>query len=228
MLVRFLKLPPTNSYLFQLTGASDLTVDTDIDPIVGINFFGGDGNDTFSNLTSIPSTAYGEAGTDELNGGSANDVLFGGADNDTLPSRGLVAVTDFMETKEMTRSSAAKGMTFSMALPGQITFTVKPETTKSSATQVMTSFTLATETTTYTAALAMTSSKVKPVQMISSGKMARTISKAMKVMTTPLVEKESTSLKEAMEPTKSTGMGKTTNYTVKPVMIRSSDILAMI
>jgi hypothetical protein len=58
-----------------------------------IQFQGGDGNDSFTNYTNIPSKAYGGGGNDVLRGGSGNDILeggdgndrlFGGAGNDTL------------------------------------------------------------------------------------------------------------------------------------------------
>ena len=73
-----------NELRFKLTGLSDFILDTSVDPLNEIRFFGGDGDDVFSNFTSYVSVAYGEAGNDELNGGSANDFLFGGVDNDTL------------------------------------------------------------------------------------------------------------------------------------------------
>lgn len=49
-----------------------------------IVFYGGDGNDIFQNQTNVPSTAYGDAGLDQLYGGGGNDVLYGGGDYDVL------------------------------------------------------------------------------------------------------------------------------------------------
>jgi Ca2+-binding RTX toxin-like protein len=58
-----------------------------------IEYFGGDGNDYFANLTAIPAVMYGEGGNDMLvagsagdvlDGGDGNDYLYGGAGNDTL------------------------------------------------------------------------------------------------------------------------------------------------
>jgi Ca2+-binding RTX toxin-like protein len=43
-----------------------------------------EGNDAFTNNTSLPSTVYGGGGADDLRGGSGNDTLFGGGGNDTL------------------------------------------------------------------------------------------------------------------------------------------------
>jgi hypothetical protein len=47
-------------------------------------FLGGDGNDQFTNLTAVQSTAEGGRGDDVLQGGSGNDILDGGEGNDTL------------------------------------------------------------------------------------------------------------------------------------------------
>ena len=49
-----------------------------------IRFHGYEGDDTFINSTSLPSTAYGGAGNDYLRGGTGNDQLYGGSGNDTL------------------------------------------------------------------------------------------------------------------------------------------------
>lgn len=49
-----------------------------------IRFLGFDGNDTFRNLTAIPSLAWGHGGNDVLEGGSGADQSYGGAGNDTL------------------------------------------------------------------------------------------------------------------------------------------------
>lgn len=47
-------------------------------------FWGLDGNDSFQNATSLPSTAYGNNGDDVLIGGSGNDFLEGDYGNDML------------------------------------------------------------------------------------------------------------------------------------------------
>ncbi len=52
-----------------------------------ILFRGGNGNDTFTNNTSITSAAYGEQGDDTLIGGSGSDLLRGGAGKDWLEGR---------------------------------------------------------------------------------------------------------------------------------------------
>ncbi len=52
-----------------------------VDKIV---FLGGDGDDSFINLTDIPTDARGHGGNDILTGGTGNDVLFGGDGNDQL------------------------------------------------------------------------------------------------------------------------------------------------
>jgi hypothetical protein len=55
--------------------------------VTDILFKGYDGNDRFTNVTPLPSTAYGGDGNDTLTGGNAADALFGGLGDDTL--RGL-------------------------------------------------------------------------------------------------------------------------------------------
>jgi hypothetical protein len=52
--------------------------------ITSISFSGGAGNDTFTNLTSVPCTANGNDGDDELSGGSGADFLIGDYGIDTL------------------------------------------------------------------------------------------------------------------------------------------------
>src|SRR5262249_45644431 len=52
-----------------------------------ILFIGSDGNDSFTNNTRIPCTAYGDGGNDTLIGGMGNDSLFGGAGDDRLVGR---------------------------------------------------------------------------------------------------------------------------------------------
>jgi len=47
-------------------------------------FFGHGGDDCFTNATSIPSEAYGDAGNDLFRGGSGRDVFFGEMGNDIL------------------------------------------------------------------------------------------------------------------------------------------------
>ena len=49
-----------------------------------LKLWGYAGDDHFTNMTSIPSTAFGGFGNDTLTGGSGNDTLFGEGDNDTL------------------------------------------------------------------------------------------------------------------------------------------------
>jgi Ca2+-binding RTX toxin-like protein len=51
-------------------------------------FNGGDGNDAFVNSTGITSTAYGDAGNDNLQGGGGVDALFGGDGYDFLYGQG--------------------------------------------------------------------------------------------------------------------------------------------
>jgi len=53
-----------------------------------ISFNGKAGDDQFSNLTAIPSSATGGDGDDSLIGGSGDDQLSGGTGNDTLEGRG--------------------------------------------------------------------------------------------------------------------------------------------
>lgn len=56
--------------------------------LTGVVFYGGDGNDTFTNNTSLPSTAYGNNGDDVLTGGSGADFLEGDLGQDTLRGNG--------------------------------------------------------------------------------------------------------------------------------------------
>lgn len=69
---------------FRLTGVSDVTLDTTANTLTQISFFGGDGNDTFTNNTAFDSVASGGDGNDILNGGEGEDRFFGGDGNDTL------------------------------------------------------------------------------------------------------------------------------------------------
>jgi hypothetical protein len=63
-------------------GAYTSTFDAaDVSKIV---FYGNDGDDQFTNTTSIPSEAYGHDGNDVLYGGSGADFLVGGYGQDTL------------------------------------------------------------------------------------------------------------------------------------------------
>ena len=49
-----------------------------------IRFYGKDGDDLFSNLTSISNSLYGGNGNDELNAGGGNDYISGQAGNDSI------------------------------------------------------------------------------------------------------------------------------------------------
>jgi hypothetical protein len=51
-------------------------------------FNGGDGNDTFVNMTGLTTIADGGNGNDSLTGGSGNDILKGGTGNDDLRGMG--------------------------------------------------------------------------------------------------------------------------------------------
>jgi hypothetical protein len=53
-----------------------------------VDFYGGAGNDTFVNNTSLPCFADGGTGNDTLTGGGASDILFGGLGDDRLYGRG--------------------------------------------------------------------------------------------------------------------------------------------
>jgi Ca2+-binding RTX toxin-like protein len=57
----------------------------DITAIAGL---GGNGNDTFTNNTSIAGVFYGQGGNDVLLGGDGRDVLKGGNGNDVIDGRG--------------------------------------------------------------------------------------------------------------------------------------------
>jgi Ca2+-binding RTX toxin-like protein len=52
--------------------------------ITDIVFIGYDGDDTFTNLSSLSTTMYGQLGNDTLIGGSGDDDLVGGSGNDTI------------------------------------------------------------------------------------------------------------------------------------------------
>lgn len=56
--------------------------------VTEIVFVGLGGNDSFTNNTSLPSSAYGNDGNDRLNGGSGRDFLGGGAGDDDLRGNG--------------------------------------------------------------------------------------------------------------------------------------------
>lgn len=60
----------------------DLILDDSV--VKKIQFFGQKGDDTFSDATDIPCTAYGGEGNDKLVGGNDNDHLDGGNGDDTL------------------------------------------------------------------------------------------------------------------------------------------------
>jgi Ca2+-binding RTX toxin-like protein len=53
-----------------------------------ISFSGGNGHDSFTNNTHLPSTAYGGAGNDTLRGGSGVDKFYGNAGHDLLFGNG--------------------------------------------------------------------------------------------------------------------------------------------
>jgi hypothetical protein len=55
-----------------------------ISSVKSISFHGLDGDDTFTNFTSLPSTAFGGNGNDTLNGGAGRDDFNGGAGDDSL------------------------------------------------------------------------------------------------------------------------------------------------
>jgi Ca2+-binding RTX toxin-like protein len=56
--------------------------------VTGIEYHGHAGNDVFTNATSLPSRAFGEAGADRLNGGSFADIITGGDGNDIVNGNG--------------------------------------------------------------------------------------------------------------------------------------------
>ncbi len=56
--------------------------------VVAIEFRGGNGNDSFTNATTLPSSLYGNGGYNVLTGGSARDYLYGGNSDDTLNGGG--------------------------------------------------------------------------------------------------------------------------------------------
>ena len=64
--------------------ANDFTFDS----VSHINFTGGDGNDNFTNFTSIDTTALGQNGNDNLTTGGGIDRVIGGAGNDTISGGG--------------------------------------------------------------------------------------------------------------------------------------------
>jgi hypothetical protein len=56
----------------------------DATKVKSIEFRGAAGDDSFTNNTLIPSSAYGDTGNDVLRGGSGNDLLYGGDGDDQL------------------------------------------------------------------------------------------------------------------------------------------------
>ena len=54
-----------------------------------IIFYGGWGNDSFVNLSTIPSEAHGDGGHDTLTGGAAGDEIHGGSGNDQITANGM-------------------------------------------------------------------------------------------------------------------------------------------
>lgn len=52
--------------------------------VTSVRFTGQAGNDTFTNSTSLPTIAYGDAGNDRITTGAGNDTLYGGDGDDTL------------------------------------------------------------------------------------------------------------------------------------------------
>ena len=65
--------------------------------VAQVQFIGGDGNDRFSNATSLPSWAWGDGGNDELIGGTGVSHLYGGSGDDQL--YGNVAA-DFLDGQD--------------------------------------------------------------------------------------------------------------------------------
>lgn len=65
-----------------LTGVD--TMSFPVADVDSIRFVGLGGDDRFTNATSIPSFAFGQAGNDTLIGGSGNDRLIGGTGTDTI------------------------------------------------------------------------------------------------------------------------------------------------
>jgi hypothetical protein len=80
----------TDTIIVTLNGTSTLYGLNDLyqPAITSISFSGGAGNDSFTNLTSLPSTANGNDGDDDLQGGSGADFLIGDYGNDTLHGNG--------------------------------------------------------------------------------------------------------------------------------------------
>lgn len=56
--------------------------------VSALSFSGGNGNDTFNNVTAVPSTLKGEGGNDSLYGGLARNVIEGGDGNDYIVGNG--------------------------------------------------------------------------------------------------------------------------------------------
>lgn len=73
---------------YYVTTLNDVSQRNHIDHIDSIFFDGQDGNDRFTNRTSMPSVAYGGKGRDRLTGGSGQDKLYGQEGHDRLRGRG--------------------------------------------------------------------------------------------------------------------------------------------
>ncbi|MCA9222145.1 MAG: hypothetical protein KDA71_17570, partial [Planctomycetales bacterium] len=66
------------------TGSEQIARNFPRESVSQIEFIGGAGNDAVTNRTSLPMSAWGEAGNDVLSGGSGNDSLVGGDGDDML------------------------------------------------------------------------------------------------------------------------------------------------
>lgn len=65
-----------------LSGGVETSIDRAL--VLAIHFSGHAGNDSFKNMTNIPSRILGGEGNDFLQGGSAIDIIYGGDGNDVL------------------------------------------------------------------------------------------------------------------------------------------------
>ena len=79
--------PNPNDDMIEVT-ADGKTVSYKVCDVKKIVFNGGNGNDSFTNDTNVPSEAHGGDGNDTLTGGSGSDTLDGGHGADTTRGRG--------------------------------------------------------------------------------------------------------------------------------------------